>query len=207
VIDQVLSAYQGEWRRPATSIFVLDVSGSMAGERLTGMRDALKVLTGADATTLGARAARFQNRERVVLVAFSSEVSPPRTIVFENSAINEARATVRDYADALEAGGGTAIYSALAAAEDVARQETAADPQRYVSIVLLTDGENNKGISYRQFRETVAQGPSKVRIFPILFGEGDAGEMGTVAELSGGRMFDARKSALATVFKEIRGYQ
>ncbi|HJU40345.1 MAG TPA: vWA domain-containing protein [Tahibacter sp.] len=204
VIDAVLAAFQGEWRRPATSIFVLDVSGSMQGERLTAMREALKILAGADATTATARYARFQNRERVVLIPFSSKVEKPYTVAFDKDAAGKAAADVRAYADALVAEGGTAIYSALAAAQDVARLESA-DPQRYVSIVLLTDGENNAGLSAERFGNRYAS--SRVRIFPILFGEADADELKAVAERSGGRTFDARKARLAGVFKEIRGYQ
>src|SRR5256885_16971737 len=50
VIDAVLSAYQSDLRRPATSIFVLDVSGSMKGARLAQMKEALKLLSGAEAS-------------------------------------------------------------------------------------------------------------------------------------------------------------
>ncbi len=205
VIDTVLQAYQGEWRRPSTSIFVLDTSGSMRGPRLTAMRDALKVLSGADTTTLSARIARFQNRERVVLVAFSSRVAPSHTVAFEKATLAQAEKEVRDYADALIADGGTAIYSALAAAQDIAATERTADAQRNVSIVLLTDGENNEGIDPADFRQRY--GAARVRIFPILFGEADATELRALADLTGGRTFDARTASLATVFKEIRGYQ
>jgi len=205
VIDQVLLAYQGEWRRPATSIFVLDVSGSMAGARLEAMRTALKVLSGVDSRRASERYARFQNRERVVLISFSSEVSAPRTLAFDRASLEASSRAVRDYADELSANGGTAIYSALSAAEAVATAERAADAERQISIVLLTDGENNKGMSAAEFRRR--HGQAHVRIFPILFGEADPGALGEVAELSGGRAFDARKASLAGVFKEIRGYQ
>ena len=204
VVDQILSAYQSDWRKPATSIFVLDVSGSMEGERMTAMRDALKVLSGVNAAPGSARYTRFQNRERVVLISFSTDVAPPKTISFEG-ALDSARTDVRDYADHLRARGSTAIYSALAAAEDEAEKERKADPQRYVSIVLLTDGENNQGISAAEFKARYAKSP--VRIFTILFGEADPRELRQLAELSGGRAFDARKAALGSVFKEIRGYQ
>jgi Ca-activated chloride channel family protein len=46
-----------------------------------------------------------------------------------------------------------------------------------------------------------------VRIFPILFGEASNTEMATLAQLSGGRVFDGRRAALSLVFKDIRGYQ
>lgn len=204
VIEQVLAAFQGEWRRPATSIFVLDVSGSMQGERLASMREALKILSGVDASAGTARYTRFQNRERVVLISFASTVSTPQRIAFERDTLDQSAAQVRAYADALVADGGTGIYAALAKAQDIAKIE-AADPQRYVSIVLLTDGENNAGMSADQFSRRY--GSARVRIFPILFGEADADELRDIAELSGGRTFDARKAKLAGVFKEIRGYQ
>jgi Ca-activated chloride channel family protein len=206
VIDAVLGAYQAQWRKPATSIFVLDLSGSMKGRRLSSMRDALKLLSGADAATASARYAAFQSRERVVLITFAHEVSAPVWVRFEANQIDAARAELRRRADALVADGGTAIYSALAAAEDVAREELAREPDRFVSIVLLTDGESNAGLKVDEFRARYAAG-LPARIFPILFGEGNVAEMQQIAQLSGGREFDGRKLQLGQVFKEIRGYQ
>jgi Ca-activated chloride channel family protein len=206
VIDAVLGAYQAQWRKPATSIFVLDLSGSMKGQRLSSMRDALKVLSGADAATASARYSAFQSRERVVLITFASKVSAPVWVRFEADRIDAARAQLRRQADALVADGGTAIYSALAAAEELARQELAREPDRFVSIVLLTDGESNAGLKVEAFRARYASG-LPARIFPILFGEGNVAEMQQIAQLSGGREFDGRKFELGQVFKEIRGYQ
>jgi Ca-activated chloride channel family protein len=210
VIDAVLGAYQAQWRKPATSIFVLDLSGSMNGERLASMRDALKLLSGADASsaaaTASARYSAFQSRERVVLITFSSKVSAPVWVRFEADQIDAARAELRRQADAMVADGGTAIYSALAAAEDLAGEELAREPDRFVSIVLLTDGESNAGLKVDEFRARYANA-IPARIFPILFGEGNVAEMQQIAELSGGREFDGRKFQLGQVFKEIRGYQ
>jgi Ca-activated chloride channel family protein len=107
----------------------------------------------------------------------------------------------------MTANGGTAIYSALAAAEELARKEQQREPERFVSIVLLTDGENNSGLKPREFRDRYAAGGLPARIFPILFGEANVGEMQEIAQFSGGREFDGRKLQLGQVFKEIRGYQ
>ncbi len=206
VIDTVLGAYLGQWRRPATSIFVLDVSGSMKGERLEAMRAALKVLAGAEASTASARYARFQSRERVVLIAFSDRVDTPVVVDFAPEALDAARREVLAFADALHVKGGTGIYAALLQAQAIAERERAQDANRFVSVVLLTDGENNVAPDLAAFRPKLAAAAG-VRIFPILFGEASNAEMSTVAEASGGRVFDGRKSALALVFKEIRGYQ
>ncbi len=97
VIDAVLGTYQSKWRKPATSIFVLDLSGSMAGKRLASMREALKLLSGADeATTASARYSAFQSRERVVLITFSTEVQEPVWVRFDADRIDAARATLRE---------------------------------------------------------------------------------------------------------------
>ena len=206
VIDAVLSAYQAQWRRPATSIFVLDISGSMKGERIEAMREALKVLSGVDASTASARYAAFQQREHVVLIAFDNKVEAPEWIRFDQGDIASAQAQLRARADALEARGGTAIFSAVATAEEVARDELHDHPERFVSIVLLTDGANNSGMHLADFRKLYATG-APARVFPILFGEGQVDDMTALAQATGGRQFDGRNARLAQVFKEIRGYQ
>ena len=206
VIDAVLGNYQAKWRRPATSIFVLDISGSMEGERIVAMRDALKVLAGADSGTASARYAAFQARERVVLIAFDNRVEPPLWVRFEDADLASARATIRRHADALRPRGGTSIFSALDVAEGVAREEKQRDPDRLVSIVLLTDGENNSGMSFEDFRTRYADA-APARVFPILFGEANVKQMQALAAATGGREFDGRKARLVQVFREIRGYQ
>lgn len=206
VIDAVLSAYQSELRRPATSIFVLDVSGSMQGRRLAQMKEALKILSGAEASAASQRYAAFQARERVLLIPFATLVGQPTRVQFAANDLQAGRAKVLAYADDLVADGGTSIYDALTLAQQQAREEMRADPGRFVSIVLLTDGANTSGRDHAAFvREQ--QGMALARVFPIIFGEAQSGEMQALAQLTGGRAFDARQTALPLVFKEIRGYQ
>jgi Ca-activated chloride channel family protein len=74
----------------------------------------------------------------------------------------------------------------------------------------MTDGESNAGMSLEQFREFHRQLPEPargVRVFTVLFGDGNASELKAVADLTGGRAFDSKKTSLAAMFKEIRGYQ
>lgn len=206
VIDAVLESYQGEWRRPATSIFVMDTSGSMSGERMTAMIEAIKVLAGADASTASARYARFQVREHVYLIQFSDTVRDPMAVDFAATPLTQARANVIAFADGLHADGGTAIFAALLKAQELAAREQAQDANRVVSIVLLTDGANNVEPNLDGFKQRMA-GKVPVRVFPILFGEANPADMAALAEFTGGRVFDGRKARLAGLFKEIRGYQ
>jgi Ca-activated chloride channel family protein len=211
VIDAVLASYLAQWRKPATSIFVLDISGSMEREgRMVAMRDALKVLSGADAQTASARYAAFQSRERVALLLFDDRVEAPVWLRFSPDTMAASRAELLRRAEDLAPRGGTAIYSALAQARDLAIQEVKRDPDRFVSIVLLTDGESNQGLTFADYQGLLAGASAdqpQIRVFPILFGEGNVAEMRQLADLTGGRTFDGRKGVLAQVFKEIRGYQ
>jgi Ca-activated chloride channel family protein len=212
VIDAVLGAYQSELRRPATSIYLLDVSGSMRGTRIAQVKNALEILTGAGANSVTSRFVRFQRRERVILVPFSNVPAEPARFVFEDAKSEaDSYQSLRNYASALQAHGDTAIYSALDTAYVLAHEELALDPDRVVTVVLLTDGENNRGLTYedflRRFDGAQTNTSQIVRTFPILFGEASSSELDEIARLTGGRAFDGRQANLANVFKEIRGYQ
>ena len=74
----------------------------------------------------------------------------------------------------------------------------------------MTDGENNRGMDLSKFRDWYNQQGDRIRgirVFPILFGEGSARELNSIADMTGGRVFDSKSKSLAAVFKEIRGYQ
>src|SRR5262249_44318207 len=108
-INSVLLTYLNAARRPAHSVFVLDVSGSMRGRRLDQLKQALLTLAGSDSTLTG-RFARFQEREEVTLIPFSSAPQQPTTIAMgASTALEGGLQRVRDYAGTLEANGGTAI--------------------------------------------------------------------------------------------------
>ncbi|TQS42652.1 substrate-binding domain-containing protein [Cryptosporangium phraense] len=207
-VDALLSAYQNEIRRPSRTVYVLDTSGSMKGERINGLRAALTGLTGAD-TTLTGRFARFRAREEVTLLAFSSSVKAPVTVTVPAGDPDAALARIRSAVSALKADGGTAVYGALDRAYDLLRTSPTTDGP-VTSIVLMTDGENTSGPKLDDFRTSFAGYPAAQRtipVYPVLFGESRESEMNQIATLTGGRTFDAHTDSLTTVFKEIRGYQ
>lgn len=212
VIESVLSSYQSDLRRPATSIFVLDNSGSMAGERIEQLRRALVVLTGAEGSSLSNRLLQFQQREHVVIVPFNDRVMSPRHFNFDaNQSQQQTLAEVRQFAEGLQASGGTAIYSALLVAYGIATKEAETYPGRQVSVLLLTDGDNTEGHSPRAFFSWLngsrQSDDDRIRTFPVLFGNSSSDSMEQIANATGGKMFDGRNASLAAVFREIRGYQ
>ena len=209
VVDTLLTSWFDKVRRPSRTIYVLDTSGSMGDQgRIEALRGALSGLAGADESLVG-RFRRFRGREEVTLLTFNDTPRSPRTYTVPENDPGPTLAQIADAGNALQPGGGTAIYSSLIEADRIAEQQIAADPDRFTSIVLMTDGENTAGVNIDAFREHVtARSPALrgVPVFPVLFGEGDNAEMTEVAQLTGGRTFDARSGSLASAFTEIRGY-
>jgi Ca-activated chloride channel family protein len=74
----------------------------------------------------------------------------------------------------------------------------------------MTDGENNRGDGFDAFAakwNALPAAERAIRIFPIFIGEASPKELQRIADLTGGRAFDARRESMAAIFKEIRGYQ
>jgi Ca-activated chloride channel family protein len=205
-MDALLTAYADRLRRASRTVYVLDVSGSMAGQRLADLQQALSGLTGVD-TSLSGQACRLRSREEVILLPFSGGTRDPLRYTIDETDPQRSRDAVRGAISGLSAAGPTAVYDSLVAA--YGRLDAATDQNRFVSIVLMTDGESNEGRTVRDFQAFVA-GRSRavsVPVFPILFGAAAEAEMRTVASVTGGAVWDARKGGLAQAFCQIRGYQ
>ncbi|MFI6843334.1 VWA domain-containing protein [Kitasatospora sp. NBC_00085] len=207
VADGLLASYQNELRRPSRTVYVLDTSGSMAGDRLASLKKALGRLTGAD-DTRGVR--RFRNREEVTLMSFASKVKSARTHAVPAADSQQELASINADVQALSADGGTAVYSSLEEAYKlIERQQAEARDDRFTSIVVMTDGESNEGASDRDFKDFyngLSSSQKAVPVFPILFGDAAKGQLQGIADLTGGKLFDGTGS-LDGAFEEIRGYQ
>jgi Ca-activated chloride channel homolog len=210
VVDDLLLAYLNRIRRPAHTIYVLDVSGSMVGDRIAALQQTMVNLTGAD-TSLTGRFASFRARERITMITFAEQVIDERDFTVEGAGPNApGRAAIRRYVAGLELYDGTAVFSAMRRAYRRAAADARADKGSFTSIVLMTDGENNRGISVDDFLGSLASVPEparSVKTFAIQFGEADPGELERIVQTTSGAMFDANRSSLASAFKEIRGYQ
>ncbi len=210
VVHGLLDTYLNEIVPPSHTFFILDVSGSMDGSRLNALKDAIRGLAGLD-TSLTGSFAQFRNREEVTIIPFSSTVEDVSDFTVEGTSPNDpGRVGIRSYVDSLEADGNTAIYSALASAYALAVRAKTEEPDRLTSIVLMTDGENNSGISASSFLKVLRALPpaaQQIRTFPILFGEANPEALQQVADATGGKVFDSRSTSLSEAFKEIRGYQ
>lgn len=204
-VQGILSKYFSEERKPAHAIFVLDTSGSMAGQRLGDLKTSLTNLAGQD-TSLTGQYASFQKREKVTFIPFNSSTLPEKTFLIQSRQDNF---NIQNYIRTLQADGGTGIYSALKSAYDLVARQMQSEPDRVYTIVVMSDGENNQGWdlnTFEQYHQSLPAALKQVRTFPILFGESDDQDMKRLATDTGGKVFDGRTS-LVRVFKEIRSYQ
>ncbi|AMW10175.1 hypothetical protein A4E84_12010 [Streptomyces qaidamensis] len=206
VVETLLADYGDPDRRTAGQVvFLLDFSGSMRGARMAALREAFAGLSGADSSASG-KFTRFHRGERLTVVRFGGRVRGEKTVTVTGPKDLTA------LADAVARGGygdATAVWSALDHGYRTAARELAADPDRSVSLVLMTDGENNAGLPYAEFVRRHQALPAAVRTavptYPVHFGEADAGELRRAAARTGGRMVEAAGSSLSEAFKEIRG--
>ncbi|MGW1794712.1 substrate-binding and vWA domain-containing protein [Streptomyces sp. NPDC001984] len=195
VADGLLDSYENKLRRPSRTVYVLDTSGSMEGDRLERLKKALTGLTG-----------DFRQREEVTLMPFGSDVKSVRTHVVSPSDPQSGLKAIRQDTDALTADGNTAIYTSL----QKAYEHLGGGEDTFTSIVLMTDGENTTGVKpgdFDAFYRGLTLAQRETPVFPILFGDSDQAELQHIADLTGGRLFDARQGSLDGAFEEIRGYQ
>lgn len=210
-VETLLFTYLDEVQTISSPFFVLDISGSMAEEnRLEDLRTALNNLTGLD-TSLTGRFSRFRKREEVHFYPFNNrQYNLYSVTIDEEGSEGQAMQDLRTYFNVLKAGGGTAIYDTLIKTYRMAGEKKRIKPDRYYSIVLLTDGKNTNGADYAAFERFYHRLPEEsksIKTFAILFGNASNEEMNKLAALTGGRVFDGRSHSLAFVFKKIRGYQ
>ncbi|WP_217551269.1 VWA domain-containing protein [Streptomyces sp. GbtcB6] len=192
VADGLISAYENDLRRPSRTVYVLDTSGSMKGDRLSRLKAALTDLT-----------SDFRNREEITLMPFGSNVKSVSTHVVDDKA---DLAAIRKDTDALHADGNTAIYTSL----EKAYAQLNPSQDTFTSIVLMTDGENTTGAKvgdFNDFYNKLSTDRQQIPVFPILFGDSSRTELQHIADLTGGRLFDAQRGSLDGAFEEIRGYQ
>ncbi|GAA0553823.1 substrate-binding domain-containing protein [Saccharopolyspora spinosporotrichia] len=204
-IDRLAAEYsRPQSRDPSHVIFVLDFSASMSGPRIAALRSAFAGFSGADPSAVG-KFVRFYKGEMVTIMRFGGHVLDERDFTITGQADLKA---VQDYIAADRFDQTTGVWSALEAAYAKAAAATRDHPEQPVTIMLMTDGENNAGISLQDFlRNHQARDPAAkaVHTYTVRFGEANPGELDQAARATGGRMVDANATSLSEAFKEIRG--
>lgn len=206
VAGQLVAAFNDQLRAPGQTVFVLDKSGSMRGERIDSLHAILNELVDGTAHTATGPVG-LRDREDISIIGFNGKVDAPQHITFTKADAGSSQ-QIKDAINSLQPGGQTAVYDALRAA--YSQFDPAAGGERIPSIVLMSDGASNVGDKYadfERFHKGLSPEQKRIPVFIILYGESNVKEMDQLARLTGGKTFDATKGDLASAFKEIRGYQ
>jgi Ca-activated chloride channel family protein len=127
--------------RPIAAVFLCDVSGSMSGTRIHGVREALK------------QAATFiPSDSSIGVVTFSNEVSI--LLPIKKFDLNQKGALLAT-AQSIQEGGGTAMYDGVAVALSMLAEEQKKQPDLKPMLFVLTDGETNHGLSFDNMRGVI----------------------------------------------------
>jgi Ca-activated chloride channel family protein len=152
--------------RPIAAVFVSDVSGSMSGARINGVRQAL--IAGS----------QFIGRENAIgLVEFNDRV---RVVLPVGEFDLKQRARFVAAVEDMRTGGATAMYDAIAVALAMLVDEARRNPDIKPMLFVLTDGQTNEGLGYGDIA-AVARGLG-IPINTIGY-EADIGELTRLARL------------------------
>ena len=124
---------QDEQRISADLICIIDVSGSMQGEKIEQVRESLKILVD-----------MMQPKDRIALVLFSESAK----LLYDLNYLDEKnKSYVKDLIGKIKAHGGTNIASGLEIAVEILKKEKKKENNnkegRSSSVILLSDGCDN----------------------------------------------------------------
>ena len=150
--------WPAEERAGQDVVFVLDTSGSMAGEKMEQARHALQYCI-----------EQLDDRDRFNIVRFSTGFDP----LFQKvePASKEKRAEAQNAIAQYQAMGGTNIADTLEWVFQNRPHEVHGQPGRSFLVVFLTDGKGNQNVDEVMTRLTKIEGEhASVRIFPFGVG-------------------------------------
>jgi Ca-activated chloride channel family protein len=202
VIRQALNLYQSAFRKPSLTIYCLDYSGSMKGERIESLKAAMKRIL--DQTEAKKSFLQASARDVTIVIPFSNRILDEWTVEGNDpTALEEIYQKI----DNLQPDGGTDIYSPTLRALEILNQKSAKSGEFFPAVILLTDGESNTGRTIDDLRTVYQSGDfgENAPVFGIQFGEASQSQLKAVSELTSGRTFDGRKD-LTTAFRDAKGY-
>lgn len=190
---EVLLAAQSNWKlqkdsgRTVYMALVIDTSGSMEGARMQAVQEGLKVAAG-----------QINPGNFVSIVTFDD--NPVRRLPlapFDQLQHQRFLATV----DLLRADGATAMYDGVMVALADLMEKKAADPTGRFYLLLLTDGDVNRGFKFDAVQDLMAY--SDVRFYPIAYGEVNQSELQAIASLRESTVQQGSPDNVQSLFRDL----
>lgn len=190
---EAIAAIQTSWqyvKKQADIALVIDVSGSMEGDKLEQARSA---------------AQRFLDllppQNRVTLITFNDVIMQQN----ELAPFEQVEAQVRGQINGMVAGGGTALYDAVAAAANFLDQ---GEGNRIRAIVVLSDGQDTGSMTSLNDLTRLDRGEQNpLLIFPVAYGDdADISSLNTIARTSSTKVISGDESGIQQLFELLSSY-
>jgi len=162
VVEAMLKNWQNYAKKPSQVAVVVDVSGSMAGQKITAVQNTLLNYI----NNLGVK-------EEIILITFSDRINEPVII----KGTPEGKNKGIQYISSLQAKGGTKLYDSALFARDWLRKNL--KPNAINAVLILTDGEDSDSkITIQQLEQELKKSGfnSDERIAFFTVGYGKEGE-------------------------------
>ncbi len=165
-------------------IFVLDVSGSMSGEKIATLKEESK-------TTIQEV---INNNAEVAIAAFDGDCSSPITSYLD---FTKDYSEVESFIDNLSEGGGTPMYEAYFEASKLLKANNK-NPSKNKVIVLMTDGDatscSDLDNILNQLKKTKSLFKTQTIAFSVNEYSSAHNDLSYIANFSGGELFEANST-------------
>jgi len=198
VIRKALSLYQVSLRKPSLTAYVVDVSGSMKGQGLADLKDAMTTLLDPDL----ARRYMLQASDKDIHIVLPFNSAPQDGVKAQGNSA-DVLSGLMAFVQGLQAGGGTNIYAAAARGlELIAGVENMED--YFPAVILMTDGQSKGTVA--DLSAAIRKTPmgADIPIFSITFGDADERQLREISEMTVGRVFPGKN--LIEAFRSAKGY-
>lgn len=191
----VIEGIQDLWRqtkKPVDLIVVMDISGSMRGDKITTARSSLMQFI-----------QKLDDRDRLRIDLFNDQPSTLTPL----SPIGEKRQQVLDSVSGIFEQNNTSLYDAILKAYNDLQIE--GDSNHIRAIVVLSDGDDTASVAtlndvIQAIQVSENEGGNAIKVFTIAFGEDAVSDiLKQIAEPSGGREYDSSPENIQKIYDEI----
>jgi len=191
----VIEGIQALWhqdKKPVDLIVVMDISGSMQGDKISSARSSLMSFIN-----------KLDNRDRLRIDLFSSDL----TTLTPLTELGPKRQKVLDSVSGIFEQGNTRLYDATLQAYQSLQKD--GDPKHIRAIVVLTDGQDTQSsFSVSDVTNAInaaqGEGGNSIKVFTIAFGgDADKNVLKQIAEPSGGKEYDSSPENIQKIYDDI----
>jgi Ca-activated chloride channel family protein len=191
VVEGVLDLWRREAKKPVDLVVVMDVSGSMEGEKINSARSSLIEFINL-----------LDDRDRLQIILFSDKLLTLTPL----SGLGEKREDVLRRVSGVIEGGDTRLYDAIQLAYDELQQN--GDRNHIRAIVALTDGNDTAStIDLDALMTSVgdlSEGGNATKVFTIAFGDNaDEQILVQIAEVTGAKQYESDPDTIRSVYADI----